>query len=185
MDREKVIAVLNKRFPDGLATDVAAAANAIVGIDEGTEVVFRRILLTTDFSEASDEALRYARAVARLCGAQLHMLHVVQDPFVQPWAAEAYGISLPSLLEELEHDARARLEKMLVEPGHERAAIEVATRVGSPHEQIIEYAKTTGIDLIVMGTHARGGIAHALLGSVAEKVVRLAPCPVLVARQHR
>jgi len=118
----------------------------------------REILLATDFSESSDAAARMALAYARHFGARLHILHVVgvaSDPEMPPW--------LGKLAEEF------------------RAAVPVVTAVesGAPAAAIVEYASRSRIDLIVIGTHGRTGVTRTLLGSVAERVVRTAPCPVL------
>ncbi len=145
-------------------------------------IPLRTILVPVDFSDASALALRYARALAEAFGSAVHLLHVVQDPYVQPWAAEALGVSLAGVLERWEQDALAQLERLL--PPSERGSLAVtcATRVGHPFVEILGYAAETHADLIVMGTHGRGPVAHMLLGSVTERVVRRAPCPVLTVR---
>jgi nucleotide-binding universal stress UspA family protein len=143
----------------------------------------KTILMPTDFSESSEEAVTYAQLLADKFGATLHLLHVVQDPYTQPWGAEAYGVSLPNLLEEMEQNARARLETILPESERTRFNVQMEIKVGSPFVEILRYASDKNIDLIVMGTHGRGAVAHMFLGSVAEKVVRKAACPVLIVRQ--
>lgn len=147
-------------------------------------IEMRKILVPMDFSECSDAALKYARALCEAFGASLHLLHVVQDPYTQPWAAEAFPAPLGEMLQQWQEQARTRLGSLLAEP--DRAAATIATVVGSPFYEIIRYAGEQEIDLIVIGTHGRGPVAHMLLGSVAEKVVRKAPCPVLTVRhpQH-
>jgi universal stress protein A len=146
-------------------------------------VTIRRILVPTDFSECSDAAVTYARGLADTFGSQLHLLHVVQDPYTQPWAAEAFPAPLGDMLTQWQEQARTRLQGLLPAgtEGKEGPGI-VAVEVGSPFQQIIRYAEDHDIDLIVIGTHGRGPIGHMLLGSVAEKVVRKAPCPVLTVR---
>lgn len=147
-------------------------------------ISLKTILVPTDFSECSEAALKYARALAAGFNASLHLLHVVQDPYTQPWAAEAFPAPLGDMLEQWETQARTRLAEAV--PEAERANLTVATRVGSPFYEIIRYAQEHKIDLIVIGTHGRGPLGHMLLGSVTEKVVRKAPCPVLTVRhpQH-
>jgi nucleotide-binding universal stress UspA family protein len=147
-------------------------------------ITLKKILVPTDFSECSEAAVRYGRALAAAFGASLHLLHVVQDPYTQPWAAEAFPAPLGDLLEQWQTQARARLAELVPEP--ERAATMVAVQVGSPFFEVVRYAEEQGIDLIVIGTHGRGPLGHVLLGSVAERVVRKAPCPVLTVRhpQH-
>lgn len=125
----------------------------------------RHILLATDFSASSDAALRVARDYARHFGARLHILHVVR-PGEEP--------TVPPPLSKLAQDLGSNLST--------RTAVES----GSPASEIVRYAERHGVDLIVVGTHGRTGVTRALLGSVAERVVRTAPCPVLsVPREPR
>jgi len=143
-------------------------------------IALERILVPTDFSGCSDAALKYGRALNETFGATLHLLHVVQDPYTQPWAAEAFPTPLGEMLVQWEAQARQRLATLL--PEGDRAGAVIATIVGSPFYEIVRYATEQQIDLIVIGTHGRGPLGHMLLGSVAEKVVRKAPCPVLTVR---
>ena len=143
-------------------------------------LAIRKILVPTDFSDCSEAALAYGRHMAQAFGASLHVLHVVQDPYTQPWAAEAFPAPLGDLLVQWEEQARARMVDSL--PEAERASTTVATQIGSPFFEIVRYAQDEHIDLVVLGTHGRGPLGHMLLGSVAEKVVRKAPCPVLTVR---
>ncbi len=145
-------------------------------------MAIRKVLVPTDFSECSDAALEYGRHMADTFGAALHVLHIVQDPYTQPWAAEAFPAPLGDLLLQWEEQARKRMLDGLTEP--ERVRATVATQIGSPFLEIVRYAQEQQIDLIVIGTHGRGPIGHMLLGSVAEKVVRKAPCPVLTVHQR-
>jgi universal stress protein A len=144
-------------------------------------ITIKTILVPTDFSECSEQALAYGRAMAATFGATLHLLHVVQDPYTQPWAAEAFPAPLGDMLAQWQEQARVRLEGLV--PDGERAGVLVAVQVGGPFQEIVAYAEAQHIDLIVIGTHGRGPLGHMLLGSVAEKVVRRAPCPVLTVRQ--
>ena len=146
-------------------------------------MAIRKILVPTDFSDCSESALRYGRAMAAALGASLHLLHVVQDPYTQPWAAEAFPAPLGDLLVQWEEQARKRMLETL--PEAEQAHVTIATQIGSPFFEIVRYAQEQQIDLIVIGTHGRGPIGHMLLGSVAEKVVRKAPCPVLTVRHSQ
>ena len=142
-------------------------------------ITIKTILVPTDFSDASVAAQHYALGLAKAFASAVHLLHVVQDPYVQPWAAEAFGVSLAGVLERWEQDARAQLEQI---GGTGAPGITCVTRVGHPFVEILSYAAEAHVDLIVMGTHGRGPVAHMLLGSVAERVVRKAPCPVLTVR---
>ncbi|HSC28345.1 MAG TPA: universal stress protein [Vicinamibacterales bacterium] len=147
-------------------------------------ITLEKILVPTDFSECSDAAVRYGRALAAAFGATLHLLHVVQDPYTQPWAAEAFPAPLGDLLEQWQAQARQRMAALL--PEAEWSKVLATALVGSPFVEILRYAEEQRIDLIVIGTHGRGPLGHMLLGSVTERIVRKAPCPVLTVRhpQH-
>ena len=144
-------------------------------------IVLKHILIPTDFSEPSYSAVKYGRALAESFGAALHVLHVVEDPVLYAPTSEGY-VPFPNFQEEMEKNAQEWLGKVLTAADRERFQARLVTRRGSPFVEIVRYAKSENIDLIVMGTHGRGPIAHMLLGSVAEKVVRKAPCPVLTVR---
>ena len=141
------------------------------------------VLVPTDFSDASESALRYGKAMAEAFGASLHFVHVMEDLLAHAWAAEVYVSSMPQLRDEIEKESRQRLEMLLGESDRSKFRAEIALLAGNPFLEIIRYAKAHDVDLIVMGTHGRGPIAHMLLGSVAEKVVRKSPCPVLTVRE--
>jgi nucleotide-binding universal stress UspA family protein len=143
----------------------------------------KTIMVPTDFSEASEAALKYGRALADAFGASLHLVHVMEDLLAHAWAAEAYMASMPNLRAEIEKEAHARLAAMLPDELRQRYRAVLALLSGNPFVEIVRYAKTSSVDLIVMGTHGRGPIAHVLLGSVAERVVRKSPCPVLTVRE--
>jgi len=146
-------------------------------------LTIRRILVPTDFSEPSDAAVKYGIALAQGFNANLFLLHVLaKAPAEHPGSVE-HPIGL---FESTRDAAREQLDKMLTDQEAKHVASEFTTRVGTPYVEIIRYAKDRDIDLIVMGTHGRGGVAHMLMGSVAENVVRRAPCPVLTVRhpQH-
>ena len=147
-------------------------------------IALKTILVPTDFSECSDAAVRYGRALAEAFGASLHLLHVVQDPYKQAWAAEGFAAPVTDMITQWESQARKRLEETAASCAPLDAT--VATRIGSPFYDIASYASEMNVDLIVIGTHGRGPLGHMLLGSVAERIVRRAPCPVLTVRhpQH-
>ena len=149
-------------------------------------ITIRTILVPTDFSEASEAALKYGKEMARVFGASLHVVHIMEDLLAHAWSAEVYVASMPNLREEIEREATDRLAAMVTDDERRLLRVTTALVAGSPFLEIIRYAKANQIDLIVMGTHGRGPVAHMLLGSVAEKVVRKAPCPVLTVRpaQH-
>lgn len=137
----------------------------------------KKILVPIDFSETSKHALAYAQTFAKALGAPIHLLHVIPDPRSEPWAIEATGVNLGGVVESWKADAQQRLDELAVDAAGERVV-----ETGQPFPEITRYAESHGIDLIVMGTHGRGAVEHMLLGSVAEKVVRKSPCPVLTVR---
>ena len=137
-----------------------------------------KILVPIDFSETAEHALGYARDLALQFGGEIHLLHVVPDPVAQGWAGEATGMVVPDLLRTWEADSVKRLAEIAIDG----VTVERVTAVGHDFVEILQYASANGIDLIVMGTHGRGAVKHMLLGSVAEKVVRKASCPVLTVR---
>ena len=146
-----------------------------------------RILVPVDFSAHSDRALRYATTLADRFNATVEVLHVVEDPFVSgAWSPEAVAPNIPELLADLVAAARGKLDELKAATIRRGVRLEttVLTTVltGKPADSIADYARTERFDLIVMGTHGRTGLSHALLGSVAERVVRKAPCPVLTVR---
>jgi len=145
---------------------------------------FTRILVPTDFSAPSDAALVTAKDLAARLGASLHLVHVLEDPYaVAAYSADALGYVPPGIKDLWQRDADQRLHGLLTL--EERAELIATTAVlfgGSPAREIVEHARNNNFDLIVMGTHGRGGLAHLLLGSVAEHVVRTAECPVLTVR---
>ncbi len=145
-------------------------------------IALRRILVPTDFSDCSSAALRYGLAFAERFDAHLHLLHSVQSPFDQPWAAEVYAVSEDQFETAAREKADEQLARLAAESGRSAAQVTCMTAIGAPFRSIVTYATEESIDLIVMGTHGRGAIAHLLIGSVAENVVRKAPCPVLTVR---
>lgn len=147
-------------------------------------ITLKNILVPTDFSECSDAAVRYGLALAKAFDAKLHLLHVVQDPYTQPWGAEAFPAGIADLLTDWQKQAFDRLACGI--PEADRHRVVIACTIAAPYPEILRYAVEQEVDLIVLGTHGRGPVAHMLLGSVAERVVRRAPCPVLTVRhpQH-
>lgn len=151
-------------------------------------VQIERILFATDFSDCAARAQEYALAFAERFGAELHALHVIQDPGTT-WqigmqiALPNYAQDLPRRMIEAEEEHASEQLQALARSATALAKPPVtAIRHGRPYEQIMQYADEQQIDLIVMGTHGRGIVLHALLGSVAQNVVRQARCPVLTVR---
>jgi nucleotide-binding universal stress UspA family protein len=145
-------------------------------------ITLKYILLPTDFGETARVALKYAQALATTFNASIHLLHVLEDPLIYPAAHEGYFSLQPDYRQVMEQETYQRLETLL--PEGERAGVHAkcVVRWGSPFVEIVRYAKSENMDMIVMGSHGLGPIAHMLMGSVAEKVVRKAPCPVLTVR---
>jgi nucleotide-binding universal stress UspA family protein len=141
-----------------------------------------RILVPTDFSPAAEIAVSYALDLAAQEGAAIHLLHVVGDLALTAAYADALAIELPGLRESLVADAQRRLDQVAAAAQATPVAITTGVLVGGVASVITGEAADRGADLIVMGTHGRGGFAHALLGSVAERIVRTAPCSVLTVR---
>ncbi len=148
-------------------------------------VAIKKILCPTDLSDESRPALAVACEWAKRFGAELHLLHVVEGlsnpyPYLGPPFNEA--MSWETMIRQ---KARTALDEWPLPEGFATLDIVRQLRNGSPSAHIVEYAKDATIDLIVMGTHGRSGFSHLLLGSVAENVVRRAPCSVLTVRPTR
>jgi nucleotide-binding universal stress UspA family protein len=148
---------------------------------EDISMELHQILAPTDFSESSKQAVACAYELAQIFGAKLLLLHVVELPAypVEVFLPSAEGTTL---LDDLEHQARLDLAQLL--PAAQDGKVEVTWQavVGTPYYKIIEVAAAEKADLIVMATHGRTGFSHLFIGSVAERVVRTAPCPVLTIR---
>jgi nucleotide-binding universal stress UspA family protein len=144
-------------------------------------VTIRRILFPTDFSEHADHAWPFALYFAQGFGAEVHLLHVVTPP---PRLVEAYSVNFDpeQLTTALTAEANTSMDRLLQAAQERNLTFHREVRVGVDFHEIIDYARVHQIDLIVMATHGRTGLAHALVGSVAEKVVRKAPCPVLTVK---
>ena len=150
----------------------------------------KKILYPTDFSEYSLAALPYAISLTQQNDSKLYCLHVVEMPHEEYLTSEyMVPLSIPHVPEDkILRTARARLERFVTENISEiDKKVTARVLVGTPFVEIIRYARDQSIDLIVLGTHGRNALASMLLGSVAEKVVRKASCPVLTVRhpQHK
>ena len=148
-------------------------------------ITLNNILVATDFGEASDGALRYGRELAERFGATLHVLHVAENVAIATLGAETFAAVAPQLQEEIEANAHKALAELLIDSDHSGPVTRpVVMTASSPAFAIVDYARDHDINLIVLGTHGRGALEHLLMGSVAERVVRLAGCPVLTVRQR-
>lgn len=141
------------------------------------------ILVPLDFSLSSERALDYAVGIAQKFDAAIHLLHVCEVPSMATASLDAYAIAYTDWSQRLGAEAEVQLSKAKGRIADTRTTTEVL--FGRPAPVIIEAASRHGADLIVMGTHGHGAVMHLLMGNVAERVVRGAPCPVLTVREPR
>jgi universal stress protein A len=141
----------------------------------------RYLLAPTDFSDASNQVVTYAFKLAQACGAKLSLLHVV-EPLASPLDGYIPPDLITTLLDDLERAAHIQLAHLLCEAGAANVEVTGHVAVGVPYETILATAEAEQVDPIVMATRGRMGLSHLVLGSVAERGVRLAPCPVLTVR---
>lgn len=156
--------------------------NDAIGEDAMT-ITIKKILCPVDFSESSDHAMQYALAFAETYGAELRLLHIVEVP-AGALAASPMGTPVLSIdnFEAFQDSCREHLEHIAGKASEQYGNVSYRLGSGSPFLGIIQSAKEEDVDLIVVGTHGRTGLAHALIGSVAERIVRKAPCPVLTVK---
>lgn len=140
----------------------------------------RRILVAVDFSETSDHAFDYAVSLSRVFSAEIRALHILDDPMLYT------GTTDQSFRDAYERVVEGNMERLIQRHGCEGVRVETAMKSGAVFLEIIRQAREWNADLIVIGTHGHGPAKNLLLGSVAEKVVRKAGCPVLTVRsgQH-
>jgi nucleotide-binding universal stress UspA family protein len=145
-------------------------------------ITIRKVLFATDFSDCAKAAQNYALALADQFHAELHVLHVMPDvALMMPDPSTA--VSLPAnYLVDLKTEAERSLNTLFPDGANAGFVVVRSVRMGNPFVEIVRYAEESGVDLIVVGTHGRGALMHLLMGSVAEKVVRKATCPVLSVR---
>lgn len=145
----------------------------------------KTILVPCDFSDYADHAFTWAVAMAERWGAKIVLVHAAQSFSRLAYPDSLYLLDLPKLEAELITDAEKRLQDFVARKATGSVTVETRAALGDPFWEICQAAEREHADLIVMGSHGRTGLAHVLLGSVAERVVRHAPCPVLVARLPR
>lgn len=143
--------------------------------------MFKKILVPVDFSEYGDEILKYAREMAQKFDASIDLIHVIPNmdyftPYESFMAAENIVAIQKGVEGEVEKDLDEVAKKL---PG---ITVKKVIRNGVAFVEILDYVRSEGIDLIIMGTRGRGGLEHIIIGSVAEKVLRKSPCPVLAIR---
>ena len=144
--------------------------------------LFSRIVVPTDFSDCSEEAWALAKRVAGTLGSEVVLAHILVEPIVYGDPSGAADSTL-QLFEQGRKWVEDELEKWASAARAEGTTVRTIVRTGSANEEIVNLATDERAELIIMGTHGRHGMAHLLLGSVAERVVRTAPCPVLVVRR--
>ena len=142
----------------------------------------KKILVPTDFSDNSDEAIRWGASLAEKYAALMLLLHVI-PPVLEE--ASTHGSASEEIIMELEAKVEARLYEIVLTDLDDTRPVSVKIAVGKPAEEILRVAGEEAVDLIVMGTHGHSGLAHMLLlGSTAETVVRMAACPVFTVRAN-
>lgn len=179
---------LRRFFLGSVAEEVVRTAPCPVltlrrSVADGGVHRFGHILVPVDFSPHARRALANARSLASLYGAELHLLHVVEAPVVPPsygplYSAAATGVAFGDLAQEVEDNLRGLLSQ--VEGPDVTSNLQVTEGIAAP--SITRWAEKIGADLIIIATHGLSGLEHFLLGSVTEKVMRTAPCPVLVLK---
>jgi nucleotide-binding universal stress UspA family protein len=148
-------------------------------------IAIRNILVGTDFSECSNKALMYGRQLARQFGAKLFVLHTTESLTGDLAGLDAFTAAVPYVQLDIEAAERRQLDALVTADDRRDLKAEPVFRTnGLPARAITDFARDAPIDLIVVGTHGRRGFAHAIMGSVAERIVRTAPCPVLTVREH-
>lgn len=139
------------------------------------------IVVPVDFGPASHEAWRAACDLARMSGSALHLVHVCAEPLHQAWAGQA-EVDMEVLAQEWATEATEHIAGFVSPRDIDPARVTRTVVSGCAHREIVEFARTRGADLIVMGTHGYGPLRRLLLGSVTERVLRTAPCPVMAVR---
>lgn len=145
----------------------------------------KNILVPTDFSAGSEEAVRYALDLAVSLGATLHVVHVLEDPFAPGAFMEMYSPPPAEYFIDMERQADERLRASLTAEQKQQCPVVMTTRMGVPATEILaRLQEEPTIDLVAMATHGRGSVARFVMGSVTDKVIRAAPCPVVTMREH-
>ncbi len=172
--------------PGGVVVELGPKEAQLPGTSSGpapavlTEFKLKKILVPVDFSDCSNKALQYAIPFAKQFNAKLILLYVVQPYLPVP---EFPMVDVEPVLRQIRETGKKELEKLQRTVGN-KIPLEIALREGTPYLEIINAVKELGIDLIILSTHGRTGLAHIFIGSTAERVVRHAGCPVLVVRER-
>jgi len=146
-------------------------------------ITIKRILYPTDFSDLASHAVGYTCSFAEAFNSEIHLLHVVDEAYQYWMAMGPNSLPVGPSPDDMLRSAQEQMSRWKTERfAAAKPSVKAAVVVGRPFYEIIAYAKRNAIDLIIMGTHGRGGLTHVLMGSVTEKVVRKSPCPVLTVR---
>ncbi|MEX0735960.1 MAG: universal stress protein [Bacteroidota bacterium] len=159
----------------------AKAATKRAGRSKRSAININRILVPIDFSDNSKRALKYAIPFAEQFVASIDLIYIV-EPTMYPADFSFGQVGFPNVEDELRTRGADELDELIGKEIAGRIPARKVIRTGKPFYEIDQYAKETGIDLIIISTHGHTGVDHILFGSTAEKVVRHAPCPVLVVR---
>jgi nucleotide-binding universal stress UspA family protein len=144
-------------------------------------IKLKKVLVPTDFSESARHALTYGISFAKEYGAELVLLHVVENLTVG-YASDLFPVPMAEVFQEISGYAKTELGKLGEEAREKGLAAQEHVVMGKPSAEIIRFAQENAIDIIVLGTHGKGMLDQALFGSTTERVVRRAPCPVLTVR---
>jgi len=143
--------------------------------------MFSKILVPVDFSEFTDDIIKYATEIAQKFGSVIHLVHVIPNMgYFAPYESFMAAENMVTVQKGVEAEVRQNLQEV----AGRISGIPVirAVRTGVSFIEIVDYVRSEKIDLVIMATHGRGGLEHIIIGSVAEKVVRRSPCPVLTIR---
>jgi nucleotide-binding universal stress UspA family protein len=165
--------------PGNVIVEVGLGESRLLGTDE---FHLKQILVPVDFSDPSQKALRYAVSFAKQFHASLYCLHITEIPY----ATGEMGINsvMENYTEQLREQRQAQMEELLRKEIPETIPSKSEIIPGTPYHEIVRVADENNIDLIVVSTHGKSGLSRILLGSTVERVVRHAPCPVLVVRER-
>ena len=144
-------------------------------------IALRKILVPIDFSDYSKKALHYAIPFARQFNASIYLLYVV-EPTIYPADFSFGQIGMPNVENELRTKGEQELQELITNEIKGAVPAQASVKVGLPFVEVVSFAKDENIELIIVATHGHTGVEHVLFGSTAEKIVRKAPCPVLVVR---
>ncbi|MGA2624352.1 MAG: universal stress protein [Bacteroidota bacterium] len=145
-----------------------------------TPYSIKNILVTTDLSELSAVAFEHALTLALLTGAKVHLIHVVEDASKRPSKTSKKRTGASYRIREA--TLKRKMQEFLTEQGIDHKSLRLIVRRGHPHREVLRYTRDAKIDLVIIATHGRTGVAHMLMGSIAEKIVRLSPVPVLTVK---